>query len=515
MKKKIIELEILEDFIDSGVSKISLVDDPAIQVDWFAFDEEKFVYPETGESKDDFIPRCIEVNKREGRPDDQSAAICYRVWKEHKLESFDYAPQLPPYTDQITKDKKTKLQDQELDIFGYKTKYFYICPGAVGTFKSLMELPMSEETIGMVRSAALIADKVFEIEANVLERESASVDEVSQVVILVDDFKDLMHEIDEEVGVLHDVSYMDGHVETVASYYTEEFITPNPCQSGYEAIGMKIKGGKKVPNCVPVKSSKEKFESYSDYPKAASLNACRAVAYAEEYGWGDCGTDVGKHRAHQLCNGDNVSEDTIARMAAFERHRQNKDVKYNEGCGGIMWDAWGGEEGIAWAQRKLKQIRKEKMSKQLFANEDEQIIVGPAMIPDIEIIRKGEDGRPYYVKFTKEVIAKIAEKFMRELRNADTNIQHEDIDAQSYVMETWLVEDPKHDKINTKYGFNLPEGTWAVKMRVKDKKVWELVKEGKLNGFSIEGNFMSKEDYEEYMKDKRTYENIAKILKSC
>lgn len=26
----------------------------------------------------------------------------------------------------------------------------------------------------------------------------------------------------------------------------------NPCWTGYEAIGMKKKGGKKVPNCVPV-----------------------------------------------------------------------------------------------------------------------------------------------------------------------------------------------------------------------------------------------------------------------
>ena len=31
----------------------------------------------------------------------------------------------------------------------------------------------------------------------------------------------------------------------------EELITPNPCQSGYIAIGTKIKNGREVPNCVP------------------------------------------------------------------------------------------------------------------------------------------------------------------------------------------------------------------------------------------------------------------------
>tara|TARA_R100001509_G_C4820939_1_gene199797 strand:- start:266 stop:394 length:129 start_codon:yes stop_codon:yes gene_type:complete len=31
----------------------------------------------------------------------------------------------------------------------------------------------------------------------------------------------------------------------------------NPCWKGYEAIGMKKKGGKKVPNCVPIKKKKK------------------------------------------------------------------------------------------------------------------------------------------------------------------------------------------------------------------------------------------------------------------
>ena len=33
-----------------------------------------------------------------------------------------------------------------------------------------------------------------------------------------------------------------------------------------------------------------------------------------------------------------------------------KDVPYSEGCGGLMWDSWGGTSGVEWAQRKLEQI---------------------------------------------------------------------------------------------------------------------------------------------------------------
>ena len=97
-------------------------------------------------------------------------------------------------------------------------------------------------------------------------------------------------------------------------------------------------------------------ESYSDYPEAATNNAKRALAYAEKNGWGSCGTPVGKARANQLANKEPISRDTIARMASFKRHQQNKDVPYIEGCGGLMWDAWGGTEGIEWAIRKLKEI---------------------------------------------------------------------------------------------------------------------------------------------------------------
>lgn len=104
---------------------------------------------------------------------------------------------------------------------------------------------------------------------------------------------------------------------------------------------------------------KEEFETYNDYPKGAKSNACRALEWAEENGWGSCGEATGKRRASQLCNGENISRETISRMASFKRHQQHKDVPYSEGCGGLMWDAWGGTAGIEWAQRKLEEIDEE------------------------------------------------------------------------------------------------------------------------------------------------------------
>ena len=107
---------------------------------------------------------------------------------------------------------------------------------------------------------------------------------------------------------------------------------------------------------------KTNLETYNDYPEQAKENAKIALRYAEENGWGDCGTPVGKARANQLANGENISEDTIARMASFERQRENSQRELGDGCGRLMWLAWGGDAGVEWASRKLKQIRKEELA---------------------------------------------------------------------------------------------------------------------------------------------------------
>lgn len=106
-----------------------------------------------------------------------------------------------------------------------------------------------------------------------------------------------------------------------------------------------------------VDAERMELRSYDDYPKAAVENAKIALRYAEENGWGSCGTPVGKIRANQLANNEPISEETISRMAAFERHRQNSQKELGDGCGRLMWLSWGGDEGIEWAQRKLEQIR--------------------------------------------------------------------------------------------------------------------------------------------------------------
>jgi len=115
------------------------------------------------------------------------------------------------------------------------------------------------------------------------------------------------------------------------------------------------------------KQYEEELASYTDYPQGATNNAKRALAWVEKNGWGSCGEATGKNRANQLAKREPISRDTIARMASFKRHQQHKDVPYSEGCGGLMWDAWGGTAGVNWAIRKLDELEKLEQLKKLLS----------------------------------------------------------------------------------------------------------------------------------------------------
>ena len=103
-------------------------------------------------------------------------------------------------------------------------------------------------------------------------------------------------------------------------------------------------------------------QTYNDYPQSATNNAKRAIKYKEENG-SNCGTQVGWTRAGQLARREKISRSTIARMASFKRHQQNKDVPYSEGCGGLMWDAWGGTSGSTGPSVNSSKLTKKRIVK--------------------------------------------------------------------------------------------------------------------------------------------------------
>jgi hypothetical protein len=438
---------------------------------------------------------------------------------------------LQPYVDQVTEEVEEEpilaAIEGNLNVLGYSTRYFHLCPLAIELFQHLIEMPVNDETEGMIRSAAQVADNVFRIEDEVIKRGSATRDELLQAVILVEDFRDIIREIDEETGMIHNVLFMEGHLEKIAEYVKEDMGLEEACWPGYEAIGTKIgDDGREVPNCVPVSEEMSQdgkytigeFASFDDYPELIRKNAQAAIDWIDKTGNPrGCMTQVGKVRAQQLAQGKPISIETVKRMKAYiTRHQKDllTSKSYEDGCGKLAMDAWGGVEALPWVERtiaKYEEMKSQEFSFQVFNNE-QRLVVGPAMIPDKMIIRRNEiTGEIYYVYFTSETIKKLQQKFMQEKLLDKTNIEHgrrflNGVD----VVESWIVEDREKDKQQV-FGMDYPKGTWMITIKVNDDSTWEKVKDGKLKGFSVQGYFLEKARFSH--ESQEVIDEIKQILK--
>jgi hypothetical protein len=126
---------------------------------------------------------------------------------------------------------------------------------------------------------------------------------------------------------------------------------------------------------------------------------------------------------------------------------------------------------------KLAEVDKEK-----------KILMGPALIPNKKIYRRtGND--EYYIYFSEDTVRKASELFLTKGYQNNATLEHDGELEGLSVVESWIIDDTNQDK-SRKYGFDLPNGTWMVSMKVYDESLWSnYVKTGKVKGFSIEGHF--------------------------
>jgi len=122
-----------------------------------------------------------------------------------------------------------------------------------------------------------------------------------------------------------------------------------------------------------------------------------------------------------------------------------------------------------------------------FADEPKMRIVAPAMIP-MDIYRNDEEGE-YFVQFSEEEIETIYSDFMQNLNNKNLfNLEHDaGQTVPAYILESWLVENPKSDKSFSSYGIEVPKGTLMLTAQITDKDYYNKLVESGQVGFSIEG----------------------------
>lgn len=137
---------------------------------------------------------------------------------------------------------------------------------------------------------------------------------------------------------------------------------------------------------------------------------------------------------------------------------------------------------------KVKGMAFSNVEKRFFSDNLKYRVTAPAMIP-MEIYRRDDEAGDYFVSFDEQTIEQIYVKFMRDLQNRNVfNLEHDkEQSVPAYILEAWIVENPKQDKAFTTYNIDVPKGTLMLTAQVTDKEYYsELVKNEQV-GFSIEG----------------------------
>lgn len=315
---KLYELKVEEEGVDE-VFAISLVESPAIESDFIYFDKEEVVFASVDKEQQMLVGAILIPDKKILRVDGEGQPYHVFLSKDTiKTVAQNYL--MKKYTDKATleHDKKIKgvhlveswIKEGKLDK---SSRYGLSVPE--GTWMGMFKITDDNLWRDYVKTGKV---KGFSIEGLF---EHKLIQASKEEILLSKDIEELTEE--EALVVL---SYMKNIIKKDSRY----------------------KAGKRID-----------MESYSDYPDGVKNNAKRALDWAEKNGWGSCGTPVGKQRANQLAKGEPISVDTIKRMYSFlSRHEGDLEssTAYGDGCGKLMYDAWGGKAGLGWSRNKLRTL---------------------------------------------------------------------------------------------------------------------------------------------------------------
>jgi hypothetical protein len=142
-------------------------------------------------------------------------------------------------------------------------------------------------------------------------------------------------------------------------------------------------------------------------------------------------------------------------------------------------------------------------------DEEKRMLVSPALIPNKQIFRYDPNtDSEYYVWFHPKTIKKASELYLKHNNHHKATQEHKERVSGVLTVESWIKEgDMDKSKL---YGYDLPNGTWFVKMRIDNDSLWQDIKEGSLKGLSIEGYFTDR--LQKMSQKAPTDEEILKAL---
>lgn len=157
-------------------------------------------------------------------------------------------------------------------------------------------------------------------------------------------------------------------------------------------------------------------------------------------------------------------------------------------------------------------FNKEK-EKMLFSidNEEKRIVTGVVLRADFPIYRISNNGYEYYIVFSQDTIIKMTEKMLKQNTFNNINLNHNDNRfIEGVTLRELFIKDTEKG-ISPKGFEDISNGSLFATYHIENNEVWEQIKQGTFNGFSIEC-YVNIEEVKEEPKEINTIEELLDYI---
>ena len=149
-------------------------------------------------------------------------------------------------------------------------------------------------------------------------------------------------------------------------------------------------------------------------------------------------------------------------------------------------------------------------------SDEKRQVFGLVMAADMPIYRRDDNGFEYYITYSKETIALMAEKYLKMSLQNNVDTQHSFELEDGIFMNQLFVKDTEKG-VSPKGYEDYKDGSLFAQFHIANDSVWEEVKKGTYKGFSLAGVFNvepkeeTKEDDKNNNKDEKKDNSFMKI----
>ena len=537
---KIVKLLLDEDSLLGGIDAVALVEQPAIEEDFFMFAKEEFeTYNDYPKAAVEAAKRGIELNKENGNKcATQVGKVRAQQLANGENLSLDTIRRMRSFLIRQKDNYELQRKRNAYNECGYISYLLWGGPSALSwsekklrqageefedTEKTIIEELIKQEIFNQIGSIdnVPIFSSIGEAEAEARRRgckgfhehrvgedvigympcesHEDAVDEGTERGVageVMNNISDLSQEKQDailnalnNVGISEDTLLREGYVEVPKSRYNAEIehafrITSDPNKGSIADFGSyKVLYKYEGPRDSRNRDFCSRMLSKNLLYRKEDVNSLSVDAENSEFGF----YDIFKWRGSYNCR-------HVWTAKLFKKNdTENKRAVAADlpGLGSAL-----STKPIDANTGKTTGLNTTVAQESFSALDEKQMLVGPLMKANKLIKRMDDNGEEYWVYFDADTIEKLAYRFMSDKLTDSVNIEHNNDDRPDGItlVESWLVKDPKKDK-STFYGYEPGEGDWYGIYKVNDDALWnDYVKTGKVKGFSIEGYFSEKLD---------------------